>query len=244
MPPPPTPETRPIIRYSAQMAVSGPIRGVASSSQSAAHVKQAYTPRPLDRKKKKQILNQKRPKLGTLPTHGTGTRPNAKALEYYGSYLMAKDPLGLLPTVHWGTLAMRDACSELGLEELTPNKEEVKIMNYRNSNIRKPWLDAARKYVPPFYKLWGVLGDKDTKLIALNKRNVDRLLSKALFAHADHTLPIGDSPYMSQMFYVLIKACAFRNHESCGVRHSRIWTHITLELLAFLATLVSGHGPN
>ncbi|KAG8709409.1 hypothetical protein FRC08_018361 [Ceratobasidium sp. 394] len=238
MPPPPAPETQHIIRYSAEMAVSNPIRAVASSSQSAVHIKQTPAPRPLDRKNKKKISNQKRPKLGTLSTHGTGTRPNAKALEYYSSYLMAKYPLGLLPTMRWGTLAMRDACSELGLEELNPTKEEIKIMTYRNSNIRKPWLDAARKYTPPFYKLWGVLNDKDTKLIALNKQNVQRLLSEALFAHGNHAVPTGDSPYMSQMFYALIKACAFRNRESCGVRHGGIWSHITLELLAFLATLV------
>ncbi|KAG9121901.1 hypothetical protein FRC07_001952 [Ceratobasidium sp. 392] len=150
---------------------------------------------------------------------------------------MANDPLGLGSFEHWASLAVCNACNELGVN-LVATKSELRILANRQSNARKPFLDAARKFVPSFYRIWEPMSESHSTIIAVNKQTVKRLLSKALFLHGDHKIPFGNAPYMSPIFYVIIKECVFKNHNSYGVRHPTVWPQISLEHLAFLATLV------
>jgi hypothetical protein len=56
-------------------------------------------------------------------------------------------------------------------------------MAARNSNFRKPFVDAARSMVPSYYRLKDPSGDQKESLMELNRRELERLLSEALFAH-------------------------------------------------------------
>ncbi|KAG9120303.1 hypothetical protein FRC07_004249 [Ceratobasidium sp. 392] len=161
----------------------------------------------------------------------------SKAADYYGSYMMANDPLALGSFDHWANLAVRDACNELGID-IVATEPELKILANQQWNIRKPFLDAAQKFVPSFYRIWEPMGESHSMSLTVNKSTVKWLLSEALFSHQDHSLPIGNAPYMSPIFYGIIKECVFKSRNSYGVRYHAVWSHISLEHLAFLATLV------
>ncbi|QRV97140.1 hypothetical protein RhiJN_25159 [Ceratobasidium sp. AG-Ba] len=211
----PTTSSQHIIRYPAGIFIQNPISKVPRSQLSGATTKRPPTSRSPKSVESKKKSNEKRPSIGKVSVSNPN-RPNSKALEYYSSYLIAKDPLGLRPLSHYGRLAMQDACKELGIDVLVPTKDELRIMRARNTNIRSVYLEAARKYVPGFYKLQGVFSLDNHDTIRSNARRVKWLLHEARFAHLKHEDVVPKGPYMSRIFETLLKECVFKSRQSCG----------------------------
>ncbi|KAG9121593.1 hypothetical protein FRC07_002395, partial [Ceratobasidium sp. 392] len=105
------PRTQLAIRHPTNAPAPTPTRAAYTGSQVR---RQSHDiSRPLDRKAKKQASHLKRPSIREA-TNGRGD-VISKAAEYYASYIMANDPLGLGSFEHWASLAVRDACNELGV---------------------------------------------------------------------------------------------------------------------------------
>ncbi|QRV96419.1 hypothetical protein RhiJN_24437 [Ceratobasidium sp. AG-Ba] len=205
-----------IIRYPSNLTSALPSRHNAKNS--GTRINSSSKLDRSSRQEKKKIMNAKRPTLGKI-NDDDRRRALAKSLDIYSSYLMAKDPFRVYPIKDWAEKALQDACIALDLEKI-------------------PWIKVTRKFVPSVYFLHVPVGHDCENIVNRNRQQVTHLLSEARFSHQDHAKVVAQTPYMCPIFQEILKECVFKSRDSCGMEYPVIWGEVTLEHLAFLATLV------
>lgn len=103
----PRPTSYSVTNWATQVANTSPLPAAhTQTSQNGLQPVQRQTvaARPPDRIQKKRQSNQKRPALSKVDSKRKAVVD--KTIEFYNNYLIARDPMGLLPTERYGTEAM------------------------------------------------------------------------------------------------------------------------------------------
>ncbi|KAF8596892.1 hypothetical protein BDV93DRAFT_562836 [Ceratobasidium sp. AG-I] len=188
--------------------------------------------RPRTQRQRKRDNNLNRGSLSDIdPKHQPLV---SEAIEIYTAILLEMDPLGLEPAKPLARIAMRQASADDGTLLLKPNRFVIRLMSARNVNARKPFVKMARQLTPSYY---GFSGQPGEPVKEINQRNCTELLHNGRFLAANHTLPDIVGPYLCPIFFSIIKRCCFGSKNSIGTRVAGRWNAVSLQFLAFLATV-------